>query len=193
MGNANVKSGELGDADLYTNQLKYGKYIEKKKKVYGFLYLIASVVSLVAIFALPIFRYAVKGNRRYNTASIMGDYTPTYIIQKYFANELGAKGVLNTCLIISILFMIIISAYTVIGAVMNIFLKKLLDSNKLFSKLFNYGMLEIISTIFLILLFAIMIFCKVDVSGAAENLFGFWTICAASVVMICTSIPLSSK
>ena len=29
MGNADVKKVELGDADLYANQLKYDKYIEK--------------------------------------------------------------------------------------------------------------------------------------------------------------------
>ena len=157
------------------------------------MYLIASVVSVVAIFALPIFEYAVKGNRRDNTPSIMGEYTPIYIVQKYFANELGAKSILNTFLMISIIVMVIIAVYTVIGAVMNLFLKKLLESNAMLNKLFNYGILEIVSTVLLILLFAAMIFCRVDVSGSAENLFGFWTICAASIVMICTSIPLSSK
>lgn len=193
MDNAEVKSGELGNIDLYTNQLKYGRYLEKKKKIYNFLYLIASIVSVATMFALPIFRYAVKGNSRKNIASIMGDYTPVYIIQKYFANELGARSVLNTCLIISLIVMIIISVYVVIGAVMNVFLKKMLDSNKLLNKLFNYGMLEIISTVFLILLFAAMVFCRVDVSGNVENLMGFWIFCASSIVMICTSIPLSSK
>lgn len=193
MGNADVKKVELGDADLYANQLKYDKYIEKKKKIYSFLYLIASVVSVFAVFTLPIFEYAVKGNRRDNTPSIMGEYTPIYIVQKYFANELGAKSILNTFLMISIILMVIIAVYTVIGAVMNLFLKKLLESNAMLNKLFNYGILEIVSTVLLILLFAAMIFCRVDVSGSAENLFGFWTICAASIVMICTSIPLSSK
>lgn len=193
MGNTEVKSGELGNIDLYTNQLKYGKYLEKKKKVYRFLFLIASIVSVITMFALPMFRYSVKGNSRKNIASIMGDYTPVYMIQKYFENGLGPRSVLNTCLMISLIVLIILSIYIAVGAVLNVFLKKALDSNKILNKLFHYGKLEIFSTIFLILTFAAMVFCRVDVSGNAENLLGFWIFCASSIVMICTSIPLSSK
>lgn len=193
MGNTEVKSGELGNIDLYTNQLKYDQYLEKKKKVYSFLFLIASIVSVITMFALPMFRYSVKGNSRKNIASIMGDYTPVYIIQKYFENGLGPRSILNTCLMISLIVLIIISIYVVIGAVLNVFLKKKLDSNHMLNKLFNYGKLEIVSTVFLILIFAAMVFCRVDVSGNIENLIGFWVFCVSSIVMICTSIPLSSK
>lgn len=193
MGNAEAQNNELGNIDLYTNQVRYDKFLAKKKTVYSFMNLIAAIVALVAMFALPIFRYAVKGNSRKKIESIMGDYTPTYIVQKFFANELGPRSILNTLLMVSIIIMVILAVYLVVASLMNLFLKKTLTSNKLLHKIFGYSMIEIVSTVFLVLLFASMIFCRVDVSGSAENLTGFWVLLASSAVMVCTSIPLSSK
>ena len=60
-------------------------------------------------------------------------------------------------------------------------------------KFFGYVMIEIMATVFLVVLVFAMMCGKVDVSGGAENAIGFWIYVATSVVMIFTSIPLSDK
>lgn len=189
MDSAKVKAEVTGDINLYENQLIFEKRKEKKKLIYSMMFLVASVISLILLFVVPIFKYTYNGEN----ISINGEYTAVYIIQKYFANELGTMSFLNTGLIISMFALIILTIYTLVASVMNFACKKAVAENKLLSKLFNYGMLEILSTVLFVVLLASMLFCKIDVSGNAENGIAFWMMFVTSIVMICTSIPLSDK
>lgn len=191
MDNTKTKK-DYNDSELYANQLNYNAYVEKKQNVYRVLYLVASIISLVSIFILPMYKYELLGKKK-GQMRIIGEYTAEYIIEKYFNYSLGPHSLLNTALIISIFAMIILSAYVIVGGVMNLFAKKKIESNATLAKLFNYGMLEIIATVLFVVLMISMVFCKVDAFGNVENMIGFWAIFASSIVMICTSISLSSK
>jgi hypothetical protein len=100
---------------------------------------------------------------------------------------------LNTGLVICIVVMIVLSVMLVIGAVLNMFAKNLVDSNKNIGKIFGYGMLEVLATLLFVVLILSMICAKVHLSGKVENITGFWIVFVSSIVMTCTSIPLSSK
>lgn len=190
---SSVKAADNENVDLYKNQLKYNKYLENKKKVYSILCFIAAIVNIVTMFTLPMFKYHVKGNSKKGIKGINGEYTHTYIIEKYFNNGIGQKNLLNTAYIIILFAMIILAVILVVGTALNIFAKKLVQSEGIVKKIFNYAMIEIFSTTFIVLLVAAMICGRVDVSGGADNAIGFWVYAVASAVMICTSIPLSDK
>ncbi len=179
--------------DLYKNQLKYNKYIENKKMVYSILCFIAAVVNIITIFAFPMFTYNVKGNTKTGVKPIKGEYTHTYIIEKYFKNELGERSLFNTTFIILLFVLIILAVILLIATALNVFAKKLVQKEGTLKKLFSYIMIEIFSTVFLVVLMFAMMCGKIDVSGGAENALGFWIYVATSVVMIFTSIPLSDK
>lgn len=192
MDSTETKKKSYNGTDLYENQLKYNTYVENKRKVYRVLYLIAAVVSLVSIFILPMYKYELLGKKK-GQMRIIGEYTGEYVIEKYFNYGLGPHNMLNTGLMISLILLILLAAYVTVGGVMNIFMKKKIESGNIVNKLFNYGMLEIIATAMVIVLMLSMIFCKVDASGSVENMIGYWTVFVSSIVMICTSISLSSK
>ena len=192
MDNTDVKKETLGDMNLYSNQAKYNSYVVKKLLVYRFAFLISAIASLVTMFVIPMYKYELLGKKR-GQMRIIGNYTPEYIIEKYFNMTLGPHSLLNTCLVISIVFMMILSLYLVIGAVINLFAKKQIEAKGFISKIFSYGILEVVAVVLFILLLLSMVFCKVDVTGNAENIIGFWIVFAASIVMTCTSISLSSK
>jgi hypothetical protein len=192
MGNAEAKNNVLQDVDLYKNQARYETYVNKKMMVYKILFLISSILSLVSMFAIPMYKYASLGKKK-GQLKVVGEYTPVYIIQKYFGNTLGPHVMLNTGLVICIVVMIVLSVMLVIGAVLNMFAKNLVDSNKNIGKIFGYGMLEVLATLLFVVLILSMICAKVHLSGKVENITGFWIVFVSSIVMTCTSIPLSSK
>lgn len=189
MDSAGVKAKDTKNTDLYASQFAFDQRKAKIKVIYSLIFLAASVISLVMLFVVPLYKYTYSGEN----ISINGEYTSVYIIQKYFANELGATGVLNTGLIISLFVLIILSVYLLVGGIVNIICKKTIKDKKALSKLFNYSLLEILCVVMFLALFASMLFCKIDVSGKAENGLSFWVLFATSIFMICTSIPLSDK
>lgn len=192
MDNTEVKKDSFGDIDLYANQLKYNTYVEKKHSIYNVLFFISSIVSVLSIFVLPMYKYELLGKKR-GQMKIIGEYTAEYIIKKYFNLTLGPHSLLNTCLVISIVAMIVLSVYILVGAVINLFAKKVLESNRIVSKLFNFDLLEVTSVVLFICLMLSMVFCKVDAFGNVKNVMGFWTMFISAIVMTCTSIALSKK
>ena len=192
MDNTEVKKDSFGDIDLYANQLKYNTYVEKKHSIYNVLFFISSIVSVLSIFVLPMYKYELLGKKR-GQMKIIGEYTAEYIIEKYFNLTLGPHSLLNTCLVISIVAMIVLSVYILVGAVINLFAKKVLESNRIVSKLFNFDLLEVTSVVLFICLMLSMVFCKVDAFGNVKNVMRFWTMFISAIVMTCTSIALSKK
>lgn len=195
MSNAETKrTNESELVDLYANQLKYNKYMEKKMFAYKIIFLLSAIITFVlsTIDVMPIYGYHQRGNINRGMVRIMGDYTPIVIIQKILSKEIP-QSALSLCMVAVLIIMIVLSVYLVVGGLVNLAAHKLLADNKIMNKLFNYGMLEIIATVFFIAFFASMIFAKVDLMGNVDNLEGFWILFASSVVMICTSIPLSTK
>lgn len=192
MDNAGIKKNELDNVDLYKGQERYYVYINKKRMVYRILFLISSVLTLISMFILPMYKYVSLGKKK-GQLKIMGEYTPVYIIQKYFGKTLGPHKLLNTGLVICIVIMIILSVLVVIGGIMNLFAGKQVESNQKIGKLFGYSMLEIFAVALFIILIISMMCAKVHVGGKVENITGFWLVFVSSVVMTCTSISLSSK
>lgn len=193
MDNVVTKKSELEDVDLYKAQERYGRYMAKKRMAYTIMFALASVISLVVMFVIPMYSYHSLGKKRNGPPKIIGEYTAEYIIEKYFNLTLGPKALLNTCLVIVLAAMIIMAAYVAVGGVLNLVAKKVLEKNKIIGKLFNYGMLEVISSSLFVALMASMMLAKIDLSGNVDNATGFWIVFVASLVMICTSIPLSDK
>lgn len=187
-----MKKDGVDGVDLYKSQVRYEAYVNRKMMVYRFLFLISSVLSLITMFVIPMYKYVSLGKKK-GQLKIMGEYTPEYIIEKYFANTLGPHTLLNTGLVICIVVMIILSVILVIGGVINLFAKKALESNQTLGKLFGYGMLEIFATVLFVVLIVSMMCAKVHLAGKVENIMGFWIVFATSIVMVCTSISLSSK
>ena len=192
MDNTKSKKVTLGDAKLYANESRYNIYVENKMKVFRILFLISAIASLISMFIIPMYKYEMLGRKKGQTR-IMGSYTPEYIIEKYFNMTLGPHTIFNTGLVIAIVVMMILTLYLTVGAVLNLAAKKLMDSQGFVSRLFNYGLLEIIAVALFICLFLTMVFCKVDVLGNAVNIEGFWIVFVGSIVMTCTSISLSTK
>ena len=81
MDNTEVKKDSFGDIDLYANQLKYNTYVEKKHSIYNVLFFISSIVSVLSIFVLPMYKYELLGKKR-GQMKIIGEYTAEYIIEK---------------------------------------------------------------------------------------------------------------
>ncbi len=63
MDNTKTKK-DYNDSELYANQLNYNAYVEKKKNVYRVLYFVASIISLVSIFILPMYKYELLGKKK---------------------------------------------------------------------------------------------------------------------------------
>ena len=179
--------------DIYKNQLKYNKYIENKKRVYSFICLIAAIVNVVALFAFPMFKYSVKGNSRTGVKPIKGEFTHIYIIQKYFRNELGERSAFNVAYMIFLFALIALMIYLVAATGIAAFAHNLVKQDGMMKNLFGYVMIEILATVFLVVLLFAMMCGKIDVSGNAENAPAFWIYAVTSIVMIFTSIPLSDK
>lgn len=192
MDNAGIKKDELDNVDLYKGQERYYIYINKKRMVYKILFLISSILTLISMFILPMYKYVSLGKKK-GQLKIVGEYTPVYIIQKYFGKTLGPHTLLNTSLVICIVIMIILSVLVAVGGVMNLLAGKQVESNQKLSKMFSYSMLEIFAVALFIVLIISMMCAKVHLSGKVENITGFWLVFASSVVMTCTSISLSSK
>lgn len=192
MDNAEIKKDGLENVDLYKSQIRYEAYVAKKMTLYRFLFLISSVLSLLTMFLIPMYEYVSLGKKK-GQLRIIGEYTPVYIIEKYFGNTLGPHTLLNTGLVICIVVMIVLSVLVVVGGVMNIFAKKVLESNKTLGKFFGYGMLEVFSVLLFVVLIISMMCAKVHLAGKVENIMGFWIVFASGIVMTCTSISLSSK
>ena len=191
MGTSVVNESET--TDIYKNQLKYHQYIQTKKMIYSLLCLVAAIVNIVTIFAFPMFKYMVKGNSRTGVKAIKGEFTHLYIIEKYFKNELGARSVFNVTYIILLFVLIAIAVYLLAASALAVAAKKQITQEGTLKKFFGYVMIEIMATVFLVVLIFAMMCGKVDVSGGAENAIGFWIYTATSIVMIFTSIPLSDK
>lgn len=191
MGNAEktipTTNSQSDNIDLYKNQLNYEKYIAKKMSVYKILFVIASVVSLVTMFIIPMFGYRVNGNVNKNQEEIYGDYSLFYLIQKFFRQELGENTLYNIGMLISLCVVLILSIYLVVGAVLN-FVAKMSNVPKLLGK----DKLETGASVMVVFEFVALLCCRINVNGAAENLIGFWILILTAIVMICTSIPLST-
>lgn len=195
MANVEVKKSGLEEVDLYKAQERYGKFMAKKMLTYKIMFMVSAFLTLISMFMIPMYKYQSLGKKR-GSVRIIGEYTPSYIIEKYFNVELGPQALFNTCLMIVLVVMIILSVYVVVGSVINMFGDRVIygkNSDKILSKLFNYGMLEVMSTVLLVCLLTSMVLAKIDMSGNVENVNGFWLVFLTSVVMICTSIPLSDK
>ena len=82
MDNTETKK-DYNDSELYANQLNYNTYVEKKRTVYRVLYFVASIISLLSIFILPMYKYELLGKKK-GQMRIIGEYTAEYIIEKYF-------------------------------------------------------------------------------------------------------------
>lgn len=184
---------EQETTDLYKNQLKYHQYIQTKKMIYSLLCFAAAIVNIVTIFAFPMFKYMVKGNSRTGVKAIKGEFTHLYIIEKYFKNELGKRSAFNVTYIILLFVLIALAVYLLVATALGVIAKNKITQEGAMKKFFGYVMIEIMATVFLVVLVFAMMCGKVDVSGGAENAIGFWIYVATSVVMIFTSIPLSDK
>lgn len=171
--------------DLYKNQLNYHKFIAKKMSVYRILFVVASVISLLTMFLIPIFRYRVHGNVNKNQPEIYGEYSLFYIIQKFCKGELGENTLYNVGMFLFLCLTLVTAIYLVAGAFMNFVLK--LSS---VPKFINKDALEVASTLVIVYEFAALMCCRININGAADNLIGFWILLASAIVMICTSIPL---
>ena len=192
MDNTVIKKDGTDNVDLYKGQERYYTYINRKRKIYKVLFLISSVLTLISMFLIPMYKYVSLGKKQ-GQLKIIGEYTPEYIIEKYFGNTLGPHTLLNTCLIIAIVVMIILSVLVAVGGVINLFADKKIEANQIFGKIFSYAMLEIFAVVLFVTLIISMMCAKVHLSGKVENITGFWLVFACSIVMTCTSISLSSK
>ena len=183
--------------DLYGYQSKYSRYIHKKKKIYSILCLILAVVNLVSCFVLPLFEYDYrrKGNSRKGIESfeIRGKYTHLYLFEKFSDGGLGEKNSLNTFYMIFLALIVLMEVILIVASLLNLVAKDMMREGGFVSKVFNYGMVEIYSTLMVVFLVAAMICGKVDVSGGASNGIGFWINTVATFFIICFSIPLSDK
>ena len=184
-------SSEANNIDLYKNQLNYEKYVEKKMTVYSILFVISSVLSLITMFMVPIFRYRLNGNVNKGIEPIYGDYSLSYLITKFFKHELGENSLYTVGLCIAFVLAIVCGIYLVAGAVVNFVVVKL-KANAIIKKIFNLGYLEFAASAIVVLQFLGLLCSRISINGAADNLIGFWLLLGSAVVMICTSIPLST-
>ena len=118
-------SSEANNIDLYKNQLNYEKYVEKKMTVYSILFVISSVLSLITMFMVPIFRYRLNGNVNKGIEPIHGEYSLSYLITKFFRHELGENSIYTIGLCIAFILAIVCGIYLVAGAVVNFVVVKL--------------------------------------------------------------------
>lgn len=184
-------SSEANNIDLYKNQLNYEKYVEKKMTVYSILFVISSVLSLITMFMVPIFRYRLNGNVNKGIEPIHGEYSLSYLITKFFRHELGENSIYTIGLCIAFILAIVCGIYLVAGAVVNFVVVKLKE-NVMVKKIFNLGYLEFAASAIVVLQFLGLLCSRISINGAADNLIGFWLLLGSAVVMICTSIPLST-
>ena len=184
-------STEANNIDLYKNQLKYEKYVDKKMTVYSILFVISSVVSLITMFMIPMFRYRLNGNVNKGIEPIHGEYSLSYLITKFFRQELGENSLYTVGLCIAFILAMVCGIYLVAGAVVNFVVVKLKE-NAMVKKIFNLGYLEFAASAIVVLQFLGLLCSRISVNGAADNLIGFWLLLGSAAVMVCTSIPLST-
>lgn len=189
--NAKNVATEANNIDLYKNQLNYEKYVEKKMTVYSVIFVISSVVSLITMFMIPMFRYRLNGNVNKGIEPIHGEYSLSYLVTKFFRHELGENSIYTVGLCIAFILAIACGIYLVAGAVVNFVIVKLKE-NALIKKIFNLGYLEFAASAIVVLQFLGLLCSRISINGAADNLIGFWLLLGSAVVMVCTSIPLST-
>lgn len=182
-----ANTSQSDNLDLYKNQLNYEKFVDKKMTLYKVFLLISSIMSLVSMIVMPMFGYRVNRNVNKHQDEIWGDYNLIYMLQKFLKHEFGKNSLYTVGMFVFLCATLVLSVFLIVSVVLNYFTK----ISKM-PKILNKDFIIVFSSIMIVCEFAALLCCRISVNGAAENLYGFWIMIVAAIVMVCTSIPLST-